>query len=155
MAKEDNKFLTFQLGEECYAIPILKVKEIIGMMDITTVPRLPDFIKGVINLRGKIIPVIDLRLKFGLPKREYDDRTSIIVMELASESGTKTSGIVVDTVQEVIDIEAKDIEAPPQYGTDVDQEFLTGLGKVDDKVIMLLNVDKILSTGEMKEMEAI
>jgi purine-binding chemotaxis protein CheW len=155
MAKEDNKFLTFVLGEECYAIPILKVKEIIGMMDITTVPRLPDFIKGVINLRGKIIPVIDLRLKFGLPKREYDDRTSIIVMELESENGTTTSGIVVDTVREVLDIYSKDIEPPPQCTKDIDQEFLTGLGKVNDKVIMLLNVDKILSNGEMREIEKV
>lgn len=155
MAKEDNKFLTFVLGEENYAIPILKVKEIIGMMDITTVPRLPDFIKGVINLRGQIIPVIDLRLKFGLKERVYDDRTSIIVMELVSENITRTSGIVVDTVQEVLDIDSKDIEPPPQYGTDVDQAFLTGLGKVDDKVIMLLNVDKILSTGEMQDIDTI
>lgn len=155
MAKEDNKFLTFELGEENYAIPILKVKEIIGMMDITTVPRLPDFIKGVINLRGQIIPVIDLRLKFGLQERAYDDRTSIIVMELESENITRTSGIVVDTVQEVLDIDSKDIEPPPQYGTDVDQAFLTGLGKVDDKVIMLLNVDKILSTGEMQDIDTI
>lgn len=155
MAKEDNKFLTFVLGEENYAIPILKVKEIIGMMDITTVPRLPDFIKGVINLRGQIIPVIDLRLKFGLKERAYDDRTSIIVMELESENITRTSGIVVDTVQEVLDIDSKDIEPPPQYGTDVDQAFLTGLGKVDDKVIMLLNVDKILSTGEMQDIDTI
>ena len=155
MAAQDNKFLTFELGEESYAIPILKIKEIIGMMAITEVPRLPDFIKGVINLRGKIIPVIDLRLKFGLQERQYDERTSIIVMELATENSTKTSGMVVDTVQEVLDIEESDIEPPPHYGADVDQEFLTGMGKVGDNVIMLLNADKILSTGEMQNLETV
>lgn len=153
--EEDNKFLTFGLGEENYAIPILKVKEIIGMMEITQVPKLPHFIKGVINLRGKIIPVIDLRLKFGLPEREYDDRTSIIVVELKTENTNKISGIVVDTVNEVMDIESCDIEPPPQYGVDVDQAFLTGMGKVKDNVIMLLDTNKILSTGELEELETV
>jgi len=146
MAMKSNKYLTFQLGDESYAIPIIKVKEIIGMMAITNVPRLPDFIKGVINLRGKIIPVIDLRLKFGLNEREYDERTSIIVTEL----GASTSGIVVDTVQEVIDIDEGDIDPPPKYGNNIDQEFLLGMGKVNDNVIMLLNVDEILSNDEMQ-----
>ena len=155
MAQEDNKFLTFELGSENYAIPILKIKEIIGMMAITSVPRLPDFIKGVINLRGKIIPVLDLRLKFGLDEREYDDRTSIIVMELQMENSTRTSGVVVDTVSEVMDISADDIEPPPQYSTDVDQAFLTGMGKVGEEVIMLLDADKILSDDEMEKLESI
>lgn len=153
MAAKDNKFLTFELGEESYGIPILKIKEIIGMMPITEVPRLPDFIKGVINLRGKIIPVIDLRLKFDLKEREYDERTSIIVMELATEGATKISGMIVDTVQEVLDIDDSGIEPPPHYGTDVDQTFLTGMGKVKDSVIMLLNADRILSSDEMQKIE--
>ena len=155
MAVKENKYLTFELDKEGYAIPILKVKEIIGMMEITEVPRLPNFIKGVINLRGKIIPVIDLRLKFGLEERSYDERTSIIVVELETESATRISGIVVDTVNEVLDIDDTDIEPPPQYGTDVDQAFLTGMGKVQDNVIMLLNADRILSTGEMHKLESV
>jgi purine-binding chemotaxis protein CheW len=150
MAAQDNKFLTFELGGEIYGISILKIKEIIGMMSITKVPKLPDFVKGVINLRGKIIPVIDLRLKFGLVERPYDERTSIIVMELIIEGATKTSGIVVDTVKEVLDIEVGNIDPPPQYGVDVDQAFLTGMGKVDEDVIMLLDADKILTAGELK-----
>lgn len=155
MAKESSKFLTFDLGEESYAIPILNIKEIIGMMDITRVPRLPNFIKGVLNLRGKIIPVIDLRLKFGLDSRDYDDRTSIIVVELMTTDVVLTSGIVVDKVNEVLDIDTSEIEPPPKYGADVDQAFLTGIGKVKDSVIMLLDVAKILSTDEIKILETV
>ena len=151
MAAQDNKYLTFQLGQENYAIPILKIKEIIGMMAITQVPRLPEFMKGVINLRGKIIPVIDLRLKFGLEEKDYNERTSIIVMEL----GNTTSGMVVDTVDEVIDIEPSDIEPPPQYGNDIDQAFLSGMGKIGENVVMLLNVDKILSDDEMQTLDTV
>ena len=154
MAKQENKYLTFQLGEEGYAIPILKVKEIIGMMDITEVPKMPEFVKGVINLRGKIIPVIDLRLKFGLEEKSYDERTSIIVVELESEAATKTSGIVVDTVQEVLDINSANVEPPP-YGTEGEQAFLAGMGKVKDKVIMLLDSDKILSSDEMQTLQTV
>lgn len=149
-----DKFLTFQLGEENYAIPILKVKEIIGMMKITKVPKLPNFIKGVINLRGEIIPIIDLRIKFGLDEREYDDRTSIIVIELLTESsGVKTSGVVVDTVNEVLYINENSIDPPPEYGNGINQAFLVGMGKIGEKVIMLLNVDKILSSSEMKNLD--
>jgi purine-binding chemotaxis protein CheW len=155
MAEKDAKYLTFELANEGYAIPILKVKEIIGMMEITQVPKLPSFIKGVINLRGKIIPIIDLRLKFGLEERDYDERTSIIVVELETENTITTSGIVVDNVQEVLDIKSRDIEPPPQYGTDVEQSFLTGMGKVKDDVIMLLNVDRILSAKELQKIEKI
>ncbi len=155
MAVKDNKFLTFVLGEESYAIPILKIKEIIGMMAITEVPRLPNFIKGVINLRGKIIPVIDLRLKFGLEERGYDERTSIIVVELETENATRISGLVVDTVNEVLDISDAEIEPPPQYGTDVDQAFLMGMGKVKEEVIMILDADKILSAGEIKILDEV
>jgi purine-binding chemotaxis protein CheW len=155
MRVESNKYLTFGLGDEGYAIPILKIKEIIGMLKITKVPRLPAFIKGVINLRGQIIPIIDLRLKFGLEAKDYDDRTSIIVVELETDSTLITSGIVVDTVNEVLEIDAKDIEDPPKYGTEVNQGFLIGMGKVKDNVIMLLNVMKILSVDEIKKLETI
>lgn len=144
MAAQDNKYLTFQLAKEHYAIPILTIKEIIGMMPITTVPKLPRHIKGVINLRGKIIPVVDLRLKFGLDSQAYDERTAIIVMQ----QGSKMSGIVVDTVQEVQDILPEAIEPPPSHGTDIDQSFLTGMGKVSEHVIMMLDAPSLLASGE-------
>ncbi len=149
MVGKDQKYLTFALGEESYGIPILKVKEIIGMMAITHVPKLQDFMKGVINLRGKIIPIIDLRLKFGLPDRPYDDRTCIIVVEIDTGNGLRTSGIVVDTVQEVIEIDENTIEPPPQYGTDIEQSFLKGLGKLKDRVVMILETEGILTTNEL------
>ncbi|MCK5130056.1 MAG: chemotaxis protein CheW [Clostridiales bacterium] len=155
MAIYDNKFLTFKLKDERYGIPIIKIREIIGMLDITSVPRLPSFIKGVINLRGKIIPVVDLRLKFGIEEIEYNERTSIIVVELTAETDTNTIGIVVDTVQEVLDIDASDIEPPPKYGTDVEQAFLIGIGKVKDEVIMLLDADNIFSSSELQKLETV
>ena len=152
---QDNKFLTFKLGDESYAIPIMKIKEIIGMMPITKVPKLPEFIKGVINLRGKIIPVIDLRIKFGLEEKEYDERTSIIVMEIQTETSSGTDGIVVDTVSEVIDIPPSDIEPPPEYGGSINQEFLTGMGKTAGNVIMLLDADKIFTSKEKEILESV
>ena len=155
MTLQDSKYLTLVLGEENYAIPILKIKEMIGMMSITKAPRFPDFIEGVINLRDNIVPLIDLRLKFGFPKRKYDERTSIIIVELETQNGKKTSGIIVDSVQEVITISTDTIEAPPKCGPNVDWGFLLGMGKVDDKVIMLLNVDEILSPAQKKELDDI
>jgi len=155
LARQQNKYLTFELDQEGYAIPILKVKGIIGMMEITQVPRLPSFIKGVINLRGKIIPVIDLRIKFGLEEKDYDERTSIIVVEIKTETATSITGMVVDIVNEVLDIDDADIEPPPRYGTDVDQTFLIGMGKVDEEVIMLLDTDKVLSSNEVEILESV
>jgi purine-binding chemotaxis protein CheW len=151
MAVQTNKFLTFILGDEFYGIPILKVKEIIGMMTITQVPRMPGFMKGVINLRGKIIPVMDLRIKFDMEKMDYHDRTCIIVVEMDSDGARKLTGVVVDTVSEVLDISPENIEPPPAYhGGNVDQEFLIGMGKVKDKVVMILDTDKILTANEMR-----
>ncbi len=147
MAVNHNKFLTLLLGNETYGIPILKVKEIIGMMTITHVPKMPDYLKGVINLRGKIIPVIDLRLKFGMADRDYDDRTCIVVTEIQAEFGPKLSGLVVDTVSEVLDIAPSSVEPPPS-SSQAEQEFLTGLGKVKDKVVLLVDIDRILTDKE-------
>jgi purine-binding chemotaxis protein CheW len=143
-----GKFLTFMLGCEEYGISIQKIKEIIGIMDITNVPRSPAFIKGVINLRGKIIPVMDLRLKFELTGKEYNQRTCIIVVELNFADMTRLMGIVVDTVSEVVNIQKSDIELPPQYGSLVDTSFLTGMGKVKGKVVLLLDIDQVLDRDE-------
>jgi purine-binding chemotaxis protein CheW len=155
---QDGKHLTFSLGNEEYGIPILKVKEIIGLMEITHVPQTPEFIKGVINLRGKIIPIMDLRLKFRMCEREYNERTCIIVVEVDINHTKRPMGIVVDTVSEVVNIQSSEIEPPPQYGTKVESGFLTGLGKVKGKVVMLLNIEQIINcedlirllNGEMK-----
>ena len=151
MAVSQNKFLTLLLGEEIYGIPILKVKEIIGLMTITHVPKMPDYVKGVINLRGKIIPVIDLRLKFGMKDRGYDDRTCIVVTEHQGEGGPKLSGLVVDTVSEVLDVPASSIEPPLVYNQ-AEQEFLTGLGKVKEKVVLLIDTDRILTEKEKESL---
>ena len=118
------------------------------MMPITCVPRTPDFLKGVINLRGKVIPVIDLRTKFRLPRKEYDDQTCIIVVDVGI-----LMGIIVDTVQEVHDIPTGEIEPPPQLGSSVDTSFILGMGKVDDKVKILLDIDRVLTTDELVQIE--
>jgi len=117
MSEREGKYLTFSLAGEEYGIGILKVKEIIGMMAVTSVPQTPDFVKGVINLRGKVIPVIDLRLRFGIEREEYTERTCIIVVEISSSSGKVVIGIVVDSVSEVLNIKGEDIEDTPAFGT--------------------------------------
>ncbi len=139
-----GKYLTFLLAEEEYGLEILKVREIIGIMDITKVPQTPDFLEGVINLRGKVIPVVDLRSKFNLPRSEYNDQTCIIVVDVGV-----LMGIIVDTVQEVRDIPAGEIEPPPQLGTTVNTSFILGMGKVKDDVKILLNIDEVLTSEEL------
>lgn len=143
-----GKHLTFQLDEEIHGIGILKVQEIIGMMTVTRVPRTPEFVRGVINLRGKVIPVIDLRLKFGLESKEDTERTCIIVLQVEREGVQVVMGVLVDEVSEVLEVAAEAIEPPPSFGTNLDADFLLGMGKIGDKVVMLLDVDKILSSSE-------
>ena len=140
-----GKYLTFVLSKEEYGVNILCVREIIGIMDITTVPQTPQFVKGVINLRGKIIPVIDLRLKFDMPEKTADKETCIIVVE------TKETlmGVMVDTVSEVMDIDAAQIEDAPSFGTQIDTSFIRGMGKVNGKVKILLDIEKVLSSEEL------
>lgn len=144
-----GKYLSFQLGGEIYGLEILKVQEIIGVMNVTRIPRTPDFIRGVINLRGKVIPVIDLRVKFQLPPQVDTDRTCIIVVQFHNLTGTKTMGILVDEVSEVINIGGEQIEDTPSFGTDINTDFILGVGKVNQKVVMLLHVEKVLSVGEV------
>lgn len=144
-----GKYLTFSLASEEYGMPILKVKEIIGMMPITSVPRVPKFIKGVINLRGKVIPVIDLRLKFNLEEIAYTERTCIIVVEIAGASGTLPTGVIVDSVSEVIAIKEEDIEGTPEFGTTPETDFISGMAKKDGNIKILLDIDSVVSTSEM------
>jgi purine-binding chemotaxis protein CheW len=144
-----GKYLTFQLGKEVYGIEILKVQEIIGMMPVTRVPKTPEFVRGVINLRGKVIPVIELRLKFGLERREDTDRTCIVVVQVAASGVTVTMGLLVDEVSEVLNVGQEQIEAAPSFGDGVDTDFILGMGKVGQKVVMLLDADKVLSGEEL------
>lgn len=144
-----GKYLTFTLSNEAYGIGILKVKEIIGMMPITAVPRTPVFVKGVVNLRGKVIPIVDLRLKFDMESKEYNDRTCIIVVEIDSHDQTILIGIVVDSVSEVLNIVEDQIEDPPEFGTKLDTDYIMGMAKTDDGVKILLNIDKVLSQEEL------
>ena len=148
-----GKYLTFTLDEEEYGIGILKVKEIIGMMPITSVPRTPDFVKGVVNLRGKVIPVMDLRLKFDMGAISYNERTCIIVVEIDSEEETVLIGIVVDAVSEVLNIQENEIEETPAFGTKLDTDYILGMAKTEGGVKILLNIDKVLSTEEITDLE--
>ena len=139
-----GKYLTFALGKEQYGLEILKVREIIGYMDITAVPQTPHHVKGVINLRGQVIPVIDLRAKFGMETAEITEQTCIIVCEIQSGNRSFSTGIVVDNVEEVLDIDGQDIEETPQFGSSVDTNFILGMGKIGDTVKLLLDIDKVL-----------
>ena len=149
-ARQGGKFLTFCLAEEEYGIEILKVQEIIGMLPITRVPRSPRFICGVINLRGKIIPVTDLRQKFGMPTVAQTAETCIIVVAMAGIE----IGVMVDKVSEVLDIAASEVEDVPSFGTEVPSDYLLGIGKVEGNVKLLLNIDRILSVQEAMQIKS-
>lgn len=147
-AAHEGKYLTFQLGAEVYGLQILKVQEIMGMMNVTHVPKTPAFVRGVVNLRGKVIPVVDLRLKFGMEGHEDTERTCVIVVQVARNGQQIIMGLIVDEVSEVVDIAGSHIEPPPSFGATVDTDFILGLGKVGQKVVMLLDVDRVLSGEE-------
>lgn len=147
-----GKYLTFQLAEEEYGLEILKVKEIIGMMDITQLPRTPDFVKGVINLRGKVIPVIDLRMKFELPEKGITEKTCIIVVEIGEGNQNVQIGLVVDEVSEVLNVAVEELEPTPKFGVSLDTEFILGMAKSNDMVRTLLNIDKVLISEELRNL---
>ena len=140
-----GKYLTFNLGKELYGVEILKVQEIIGVLPVTKVPKSPPFIKGVINLRGKVIPVIDLRLKLGMEEHVHNEKTCIIVVNMPVEGQTIAVGVVVDSVREVYDFNASQIEFAPKFGVDVDSAAILGIGKINEVVVMLLDISKALS----------
>jgi purine-binding chemotaxis protein CheW len=148
-AEREGKYLTFTMDKEEYGIGILKVKEIIGMMPITPVPRTPEYVKGVINLRGKVIPVVDLRLRFGMDAIDYNERTCIIVVEIEGQSGTVMIGTVVDSVSEVLNIKGDDIEDTPTFGTRLDTDYILGMAKMEGGVKILLDIDRVLTSVEL------
>ena len=139
-----GKYLTFMLGTEEFGLEILKVREIIGYMQITAVPRTPGYIKGVINLRGQVIPVVDMRAKFEMETADITDQTCIVVVEVSSRSSRFFTGVIVDRVREVLDIDAADIEPSPEFDSDVSTSFILGMGKVGGTVKILLDIDEVL-----------
>ena len=147
-----GKYLTFNLGEEGYGLGILKVQEIIGVQKITSIPAAPPYVKGVINLRGKVIPVLDLRLKLGMEPQEYTRKTCIIVVQVEHEDGDVIMGVVVDEVSEVLDIDSGQIEVAPALGSRMDASFILGMAKTETAVKILLDVDRIMSVDEVRDL---
>ena len=151
LKKQDAELLqlvTFSIGEEEFGVDILSVQEIIRMMDITKVPRAPDFVEGVINLRGKVIPIIDLRRRFGLATRDHDKHTRIIVIEI----NNMIVGFVVDSVSEVLRIPASTVEPPPPVVAGLESEYISGVGKLHDRLLILLDLDKLLSHDDLESL---
>ncbi|HUU41691.1 MAG TPA: chemotaxis protein CheW [Desulfatiglandales bacterium] len=153
MDNKEGKYLTFSLNKEEYGIGILKIKEIIGMMPITPVPKTPEYIKGVINLRGKVIPIVDLRLRFDMDEIDYNERTCIIVVEIGTQADTVMIGIVVDSVSEVLNIKGEDIEDTPTFGTSLSIDYILGLAKTEGDVKILLDIDRVLKSEEIEKIE--
>ncbi len=145
-----GKYLTFVLGRASYGIDVLKIREIIRLVEFTAVPQMPDFVKGVINLRGKIIPVVDLRLKFRLSTAESTERTCIVVVQVDVPGGGKTlMGLVVDSVEEVLNISQNDIEAPPDFGTKLDTSYILGMAKIKGVVKTLLDINRVMTAESL------
>ncbi len=151
LTSHEEKYLSFVLDDEVYGIEILRIREIIGVVKITEVPQSANYLKGIFNLRGKIIPVIDLRIKFGMPELEHTHETCIIVVEVENSH----IGMIVDTVSEVVNIKDSEIEDPSHIGSQIDTDFLLGLGKVKDKIVIMLDVGKILKKDELAMIEKI
>jgi purine-binding chemotaxis protein CheW len=143
------QYLTFRLGEEVFALDIAQVREVLDYTPITRVPRMPEFMRGVINLRGSVVPVVDLRLKFGMSATERTVNTCIIIAEVAIEGERTLLGALADSVQEVIDLEPGQIEPPPRLGTSVQAQFIRGMGKRDEHFVTILDVDRVFSSAEL------
>ena len=150
-----GKYLTFRLAEEEYGLEILKVQEIIQMQSVTRIPRTPDYVRGVINLRGKVIPVIELRKKFGFDSVKDTEKTCIIVVQIQHTDTAIVMGIIIDEVKEVLNIKAENIEETPTFDANINTEFILGIGKIGNSVKMLLDIDKVLSMGEIASIEKV
>ena len=146
---ETTQFLTFKLGDEVFALDITKVREVLDFTTVTKVPRTPEFMRGVINLRGSVVPVVDLRLKFGMTKTESSVNTCIIITEVTVDNDTTILGALADSVQEVLDLEPGSIAPAPKIGTKLRTEFIKGMGKRDDRFIIILDIDKVFSSDEL------
>lgn len=146
---ETSQYLSFKLDQEIYALDISQVREVLDFSDVTKVPRMPEFMRGVINLRGGVVPVVDLRLKFGLSATDKTVDTCIIIMEIAIEGETTLLGALADSVQEVMTLEPDQIEPPPRIGTRLNTEFIKGMGKKNDEFIIILDIDRVFSSEEL------
>lgn len=149
-----GKYLTFVVNREEFGVAVLKVREIMGIQEVTPMPRTPEWMKGVINLRGKIIPVVDLRLKFGLAAADYTERTCIVVVQIRSGADLLPMGIIVDEVSEVVTMSAGDIEDTPDFGSGADTAYILGMAKIKGKVKILLDIDQVLNNQEIRGLEA-
>jgi len=148
-----GKYLTFRLAEEDYGIPLLQVKEIIGMMPVTAVPQTPEHVKGVINLRGQVIPVSDLRLRFGIEAIDYNDRTCIIVVDIQGTETTTRMGVIVDAVSEVLNVREDEIKPAPSFGAQVSTDYILGMANMDETVKILLDIDRVFDPQDIAIME--
>ncbi len=149
-----SQYLTFRLGDEVFALDIAQVREVLDYTSITRVPRTPDFMRGVINLRGSVVPVVDMRLKFGMPKTERTINTCIIIVEIKAGDESVLLGALADSVQEVIELGPGDIEPAPRIGTGLKVDFIKGMGKRDDKFLIILDVDRVFSEEELSDISA-
>lgn len=150
-ASAREKYLSFEINEELYAVEILVVKEIIAMMKFTKVPKMPDFVKGVINLRGLVIPIVDMRLKFELPEIDYNERTTIII-GIIDDS---LIGFIVDRTADVLNISNEEMSAPPKFGTDINTEFLKSMAKTENGVVMVVDLKKVFTQSEFDSVKAL
>jgi len=147
---ETRQYLTFKLGDEVFAVDVANVREIFDFITVTSMPRAPDYMRGVINLRGSVVPVIDMRLKFGMTKTEKTVHTCIVVVDVALDNDTVVLGAIADSVQEVIELEPDQIESTPKIGTTLNNDFIKGMGKRDSRFIMILDIDKVFSADEQQ-----
>ncbi|VAW87666.1 Positive regulator of CheA protein activity (CheW) [hydrothermal vent metagenome] len=149
-----EQYLTFMLAGEEYGVDILRVQEIKGWDNATRIPNTPDYVQGVINLRGTIVPIIDLRMRFNLEKLEYGPTTVVVVLKVESENKHRTMGIVVDGVSDVYSISADELKPAPEFGDDVNAEFVKGLATIDEKMVIMLNIDKLLNSRELSVLDS-
>ena len=150
--EEDSQYLTFLIDGEMFTIGILNIKEIIEYGQLTEVPLMPGFMRGVINLRGRVVPVIDLSVRFGRQRTDITKRTCIVIVEIRSEEIHQDIGLLVDAVSEVLDIPHEEIEPPPSFGANIRSEFISGMGKINGKFVIILNIEKVLSVDELAAM---
>jgi len=150
---ETVQYLTFKLADETFAVDVAKVREILDFSTVTKVPQTPDFMRGVINLRGSVVPVVDMRLKFGMSETAKTVNTCIIVMEITLDNETAVVGALADSVQEVLELEPENIEPAPRIGTKLNTDFLVGMGKQNETFIMILNIDKVFTLDELSAVQ--
>lgn len=149
---ESQRFLTMTLGQEIFAIDIFSVREILDYTDITRIPQTPDFMRGVVNVRGSAVPVVDLKMKFGLGQVERTLNTRIVIVEIRREDTVSVMGALADSVKEVLELETERIDPPPRMGAAVRADFIRGIGKHGDRFILILDVDKVFSTDEIQDL---